>query len=459
METKSRTLLQYLTDANPDLLEAGPRSSSVSENVCPQTQQRSGGKSTTRSNKWPNLKEISKWKEFNWETLRNLFNNQLQLALNTHISGLHDFSYIQSPFRRIYNENALESLLIKSNQSIVLEALLKTPQDFLNQKVEMVRGGQAILMFDKSGKDMPDWAGLNERQRPNNILPGETKTSWAWKSTDIEGSNFRDGANSQYPKGSLWPLRQLLYYCICSFTRYGYIITDKELVVVRVGSREGPGVSEDDERYEAAVMERVFDNPVVDYLSIPWECTGTSSRLTINLALWILHVLAANNGHLQSTPYASLDDETLIPPNKQRTLRREELSFDMHQPLSFEEQETAQPEAYADQISGGSDTESSTDTTEADYDPLLLSHASSFYAQEVMSAPKRKRDSLSKVFSTAGGSSSIGSAVTPSSNRGDRRKPRDHVSRSRESGERNPKRSSTKRSESQPGSTKYRRKK
>ena len=459
MEAKARTLFDYLTEANPEFLAAEPRPSSVPEVFSFQTGRSSRRRSSTRSTKWPNLKKITKWREFGWETLRGIFNNQLQLALNTQVSDLHDFSYIQPAFRRIHDENALESILIKSNQSIVLEALLKTPRNFLKQKVEMVRGGQAILIYDKSSRDMPDWAGINERQGSNNILPGETKTSWTWQSTDIERTSLPNGDGDEGSMQSLWPLRQLLNYCICSFARYGYIITNKELVVVRVGSGEATGLSEGDTGYEAEVRERVFDNAIVDYLSIPWESTGMSSQLTINLALWILHILAANNGHLQSTPYASLVDETLIHPNIQRTPRRDEFSFDMHKPLSFETQEAAQPEARKDDISDGSDVDSSADLTEADEDPLLLSHASSYLGRELESGPKERLGSLNEVFPRSGTSASIGATITRSNTSAKKRSFGDRIYQGDESGAHDRKSSITKRSRLQSSSMKHRRKK
>ncbi|KAF3030310.1 hypothetical protein E8E12_000302 [Didymella heteroderae] len=115
-------------------------------------------------------------------------------------------------------------------------------------------------------------------------------------------------ADTRYHK----PVEQCLHYCILNDTRYGFIITDKELVVLRVRREEiGPGASNDRPRrvlptvrYSAASssMESSMQNmslysgsgdrgaSFVAWRSIDWNET---KDLTVGLALFLLAMMAS----------------------------------------------------------------------------------------------------------------------------------------------------------------------
>ncbi|KAI1198634.1 hypothetical protein F5X97DRAFT_323340 [Nemania serpens] len=259
-------------------------------------------------------------------TIQKIFSPRLQRALNSE-SRLHDYSHIHASYCRIHDEDSLEALLVKSNQSVLLESLEHTSHDLLLQGALMVRGGQAQLYHswrNRAKKDRkvwprgaakmrskwcPDWAGLADVHGYNNILPGETKLSRNWRSEDLNdyvGEEGNSALRSEENSKALWPIRQLLHYCIESHTRYGYIITDAELVVVRVrpNGEYIPGATIDDVR-KAAIA-----NAFIEFQSIPWQGPKSSDELSVNFALYVLFLLASNNG-LMDWKYMSLTDEKL----------------------------------------------------------------------------------------------------------------------------------------------------
>ncbi|KAI0903899.1 hypothetical protein F4823DRAFT_616893 [Ustulina deusta] len=310
--TDPRTLYEYLTRPNPaiELQESLAESPPY----------------YTKSIEYPSPAIIRKWSEFNLTTVQRLFSQRLRQTLNTE-SDLHDFSHIHASYCKVHDEDSLEALIVKSNQSILLESLEHTSQDLLLQSVSMVRGGQAQLYhtwrdrikanpkvrakekLNTKSKWYPDWAGLADVHGYNNILPGDTKLSRNWRSEDLKqfiGRKGQEALQNEPVPSLLWPVRQLLHYCIESHMRYGYIITDEELVVMRVRPTEtqNPGATIED------LHGATRDNPLVEFQSIPWERSNSSKGLSVNLALYVLFILAANNGVLGWT-YGSLLDEKL----------------------------------------------------------------------------------------------------------------------------------------------------
>lgn len=185
----------------------------------------------------------------------------------------------------------------------------------------MVAGGNAQSI---SGHK-PDWAGTptTAPDNPNqtvNILPGDTKVSYKWKSTEIVSKevNANDLVQNWF-----WPLRQIFTYCMNFKTRYGYIISDEEVVAFRV---RVPRERLEENKSKRRIMLSK-DRGTIEYVSI-YDSTqdlGGEKRLTMNLAIWWLHLLAANNRSIQIT-YGPLKDEILdglgrapSPPRQEET--------------------------------------------------------------------------------------------------------------------------------------------
>ena len=104
-----------------------------------------------------------------------------------------------------------------------------------------------------------------------NRAPGDIKPSWKWS------SSLRFQANTVHEFKQV--LSQVNFYMKQHHARYGYILTDRELVAIRRRDRAGN----------------------LDLsLRIPWSKQGTAQQpaLTVLLALWYLGMLAATNGGL-----------------------------------------------------------------------------------------------------------------------------------------------------------------
>ena len=83
-------------------------------------------------------------------------------------------------------------------------------------------------------KCQPDWAGVlrvSTQQRTSSILPADTKVGWKWSSRDIQ---VGDVDSVYLAKDCLEPIKQIYTYCSKLRVRYGYIITEKELVFTRI---------------------------------------------------------------------------------------------------------------------------------------------------------------------------------------------------------------------------------
>ncbi|KAK0738491.1 hypothetical protein B0T18DRAFT_247810 [Schizothecium vesticola] len=78
-------------------------------------------------------------------------------------------------------------------------------------------------------------------------------------------------------KEGLWPMRQLANLCHMAKTRYGYIMTDEDLVVCRF-------------YYPEDGMNQV-NRLKVEIMAVPWTVHG-EAQLTTDLALWWLCMLA-----------------------------------------------------------------------------------------------------------------------------------------------------------------------
>ncbi|KAI1159513.1 hypothetical protein F5B18DRAFT_677144 [Nemania serpens] len=185
----------------------------------------------------------------------------------------------------------------------------------------------------------PDWAGLVDVHGYSNILPGETKLSRNWRSEELNkfiGKKDECAFDDDLEPKALWPIRQLLHYCLESHMRYGYIITDEELVVMRVRPIE--------EYNAGATIDNLYDavhkNAHIEFQSIPWKKADSSKTLSVNLALYVLFILAANNGVLDWR-YTSLMDEKLPSVRPQWSLCDEYPSFPTDEEYSQEALATA----------------------------------------------------------------------------------------------------------------------
>ena len=336
-----QTLFQYLIRDNPVLNSASLKS---------------GGNTNTVKLNYFMPARIQVWEDFNLNTLKQTYAYALKLCLQTNSHPHSDTSIPQYPFCEIHDEDSLESLLVKWTQSVVSDALAvyqTSPMAHYSTdpRIFMVKGGQADYCGSRS-KYRPDWAGvyrssISRASRPPNILPGETKLSSKWNSYDIQTGWLADldiersevctkdrEEKKDGEKGKknlpewLKPLRQIFTYCLRCQVRYGYIITDQELVVLRL--RAGPEHESFSARHEHRKVQgkddkssfeltagpmvlRAKDYGILEYKAIPWQpqknlLSQDTEHLTVNLALWWLHLMASQDTDIDEfyTPLGDL---------------------------------------------------------------------------------------------------------------------------------------------------------
>ena len=284
MAGETTPLLYYLKRPNPEV-----------DSTWSLKDGRSGSKSKGRHGPHDNqlLHDVLEWKGMEWRDLKPIFEDILDLPVNN-MPQFEEFLNYPSHIKEISDESSLDTLLIRWNYPVVSTALSVAQdhakfQDLIDTNnhpnhISMARGGQAWIPKEK--KLAPDWAGIllscPENSQPSkcnstrhylNVLPGDTKLSTKFKSTwGWKDQRFKD------------PVIQVFTYCRRASVPYGYIITQDELVVLRLfyGDRENPNnLTEGFKKYH-----------YLEYKSIPWT-NNVDDELTVNLTLWCLHMLAA----------------------------------------------------------------------------------------------------------------------------------------------------------------------
>ena len=182
----------------------------------------------------------------------------------------------------------------------------------------------------------PDGAGISLHRSPaggtsarnKNQLPREIKPGIHWTSDRLtSGRLTTTGGRLRSSKAvgkEVWPIIQIYHYCVMAEARYGFIITSKEALVVRIqpmikGVPEGKTAS-------TTLQSELRFNGLMEYKVIPWAKHRPANSslphnasdykdLTINLSLWILFLLAGNNCNLDWN-YEPLGDEMLKQPKE-----------------------------------------------------------------------------------------------------------------------------------------------
>ncbi len=284
MAEETSSLLHYLKKPNPEIdstwsLKDGRTGTKGSKRAGPHDKQL--------------LHNVLEWEGMEWNYLKPIFDDILDLPAST-LPNFEDFLIYPNHLKEISDEDSLDALLIRWTYPVVSTALsiaqgqaktqhLPAVRDY-PQHISMARGGQA--WFPNQDRLTPDWAGVilsyhnhnppgesNDKRRYLNVLPGDTKLSTKFKSELGWGDQrFKD------------PIIQIFTYCRRASVPYGYLITQEELVIVRLfyGDKKDPN------RLTNELNKRLY----LEYKSIPWA-NNINDELTINLALWSLHMLAA----------------------------------------------------------------------------------------------------------------------------------------------------------------------
>ncbi|KAK7978554.1 hypothetical protein PG988_006044 [Apiospora saccharicola] len=239
----------------------------------------------------------------------------------------------------LYEEESVKILAEQWNEKVVQHALRGT-QELLHRKLPEGPFGDGQIYFRKNhgqghitsqnGRPQkPDWCvyqkkdGWGTKPCPN-LLPGDIKPAKKWKSEWITSSD-----STMRRKADL-VLNQITKYMYLGGKRYGFILSEEELVAVRLSmfTRDTEALQElaQDDSAAAAHMIGSFQNlddksdedfadaqrrqgRYLEYCGIPWDASGEDS-FTVNLTLWWLTVLAMQDASIKSvgdyTPLSSL---------------------------------------------------------------------------------------------------------------------------------------------------------
>ncbi|KAJ3556124.1 hypothetical protein NPX13_g10205 [Xylaria arbuscula] len=274
---------------------------------------KSGGNTTMNTDISP--QSWYSWPEFNYANLTRVFYRQLR-------SRYGGPERLEQPLRQdqvLFHEDTLEDFL----RRFMVPAV--------NYCLDQSEGQPHFGRGSRCGGN-EDWSVVSPIwfSPPGdfaNRLPGDTKVSSKWWPT------MKDD-NSQALE---WQkvVAQVLTYMAENNSRYGFIITDEVLVVLRLTRKPtGQGLAADRPRRQVATpatghqrqvsdismasgdtsgQESSFqdDNPLdweyydPEHVDIPWSAHG--KRLTVKLALWCLAMMAVNGDNYIDYSYPALD--------------------------------------------------------------------------------------------------------------------------------------------------------
>lgn len=333
METAAMSLFEFLTTHRPPVRLAETSKSKTSNNK--------RSKSLTTNKGYHQPTRLQPWEDFDLSTLRTMYDHILK-----HEPHLPDASQMRPSLDFALNEPGVGDFIQESNRRIV-ETALKETKKLLgwHEFVSMIRGHSAEPVH-RAGKQKPfrpDWAGVRvgDDFQPRdlaNILPGDTKYSHCWTFNDLLGSEITDDVlDSGKFERPHWvkPLNQVFTYCVELKVRYGYVLSDRELLVVRIRpeqkgktaakTRTNVTHSEKDtprrstrlqmkpkpprEPDPETIEEREIRKGILEFASIKGG-SQDGDGLTVDLALWWLHLLALKDNTVQRS-YNALADEAL----------------------------------------------------------------------------------------------------------------------------------------------------
>jgi hypothetical protein len=261
---------------------------------------------STDSPQWEPIEGFGEFKEFTYETCKGLYGDLLKYDF--------DAKELPTPNRllpvetEIFSERELEQDPLKRHIIAKVNYALRAAYKYLKGKD---RSGSAefedtptIVCGTKepSGGPVPDWIGNQKGIKA--FLCGETKLSTVFSMEDTINSPDRRLDT---------PVEQCLYYCIKKDTRYGFMITDEELVILCIRQEAmKDGIASERPRRAIPPARYSFGSSLVSsteamslysnskqpqgspkyiaYRVVDWSATN---GLTVCLALFLITLMAA----------------------------------------------------------------------------------------------------------------------------------------------------------------------
>ncbi|KAH6645472.1 hypothetical protein BKA67DRAFT_664546 [Truncatella angustata] len=331
--------------------------------------------------------KVQPWTDVTWENLIGSFGEVLQRE--TYDLRIKDRDDIHPEKLNIYTESSVTSLGEDWNEKLVQNALDGTREALMATQLNerLAKGvvhfkknnGQGHIPDEKGILQQPDWCVYQkgkedyDKRRFANLVPGDSKPASKWK------SDWIDCEDATLKRHAKLVMQQVTKYMYLGNTRYGFVISEEELVPLRlstfhsdsetVDERIGDNLArqivnathgnfEEDEEAEEAddqgdeeyrsqreislePFQKLADflqdannktHLLVEYCRVPWAVHGTGA-LTVNLTLWWLPILAILDSSVREAgTYNPLSDTI---PEAQRIISGEtaggEVNNDSHQ--------------------------------------------------------------------------------------------------------------------------------
>lgn len=313
------TFFEYLTLPNPE----------TDASRC-----KKGPNTKSTSNYGPN--KVRPWTDITLKNLEASFGDVLLQQMDKPL--IKDSKDVPLEKGILYEEDSITMLAASWTEPVVQHALSGTQKvlsdsqpdgPFTRGKIYFLKNTGRGHVKNEKGKDQkPDWCVYQKGQVEGdgelvaNLVPGDTKPARKWKSAWI---NSTDETTRRRAK---LVLQQITKYMYLGNTRYGFILSEEELVPVRLSKYlRGPGRDDekrtdnrdqqilrsnwetinDDQEDDGVISDITQDGErdtdgsfaessrpfglLLEYGCVPWGANGRGD-LTINLTLWWLPVLA-----------------------------------------------------------------------------------------------------------------------------------------------------------------------
>ncbi|CAN8097591.1 unnamed protein product [Discula destructiva] len=240
--------------------------------------------------------DITIWKDFNIKNIKG-WSHLLRLP---YAGEVVEPSVITDSQRVIDHEKKVDGVALQWNVRVLQGPLRTAPAG------TSINGGQVSVAkrqhcFPNSNKrtcrknDLKPDMTIHRRATQGGksatmLVMGDNKYSGAWDfETAWKSMHF---GNSQNLGEDMRPFVQISTYCYVGETRYGHIMSDTELIAVRVFRLEERNASNE-------VTVRKWSTEVSN--PIPWTASGRGT-LTVNLPIWWLGVMAMNKSERAIKP-------------------------------------------------------------------------------------------------------------------------------------------------------------
>ncbi len=174
----------------------------------------------TVGREWLGFGNWTTWKEFKYNKLRSIYNEITDAPWKNRPATI-EWSLLDLTYG---NEDGLEQQILSRETILTVNSALSHAQAVCGQPGQLHLGRRGRCTANEDARLKPDWTLVrSDAVLPDgyyaNIMPGDTKLSARW--TPFDTSNIQ------------WklPVQQVLTYSNDVQCRYGFVITDSDLVV------------------------------------------------------------------------------------------------------------------------------------------------------------------------------------------------------------------------------------